>query len=139
MKVKVLNILVLTAILSGLLTATDALAEERQLLTDRDGFCSSLRLLNKQLLTRHIQESRTRLRQQQADLRAKVKNQRFSGLDTIITIALPGGLLYAAIKHNAQLDERRQLERVTREITQLSGDLLTFQSAASSLQVAALD
>ena len=139
MKPKALQKLILAILLTGVFATTDALAGDRQILQDDEGFCASLPLFEKQIVTQHIRESRAKLRQRQAELSTKVKNQNFSGLDIIITIALPGGLLYAALKHNYQLDERKQLELVTLEINQLSGDLLTFQSAASRLKVAAVN
>mgnify|MGYP001821125191 FL=1 len=54
-----------------------------------------------------------------------------------ITLVMPGGLLYAAVKRGNQLNERKTLSLVAEEINQLSGDLLTFQSSASSARIAA--
>jgi hypothetical protein len=138
MQPKKLKNLVLTLILTSFFTATDVTADNRVISEDNAGFCITLPLIDKQILTKRLSETCAKLRARQSDLRTKVKNQHFGSLDTIITIALPGGLLYAAIKRNFQLQERKQLKLITQEINQLSGDLLTFQSAASNLSIAAL-
>ncbi|MEN8168552.1 MAG: hypothetical protein ABFR65_13885 [Pseudomonadota bacterium] len=138
MQPKKLKTLVFTLILTSFFAATGVTAGNRVISEDNAGFCITLPLIDKQALTRQLSDTHVKLKAQQADLRVKVNNQHFSNLDAIITVVLPGGLLYAAVKHNFQLQERRQLKLISQEINQFSRDLLTFQSAASGLRIAAL-
>lgn len=117
----------------------NSLAEERVIISDPDGFSITLRLIDRQTLMQQIRETRLTLRGQEADLQERIEHHGFSPVDTLITVAMPGGLLYAALKQNNNMMERKTLATLTHEINQLSADLLTFQSAASGLRMVALN
>ena len=129
---------VFALMLACTIAVTEAPADQRFITQDSEGFCTTLPYLEKEAIARHIQESRLRMNERKLELEKRVKNQRFSVLDVAITLVMPGGLLYAAVKRGSQLKERKTLSLVTQDIKQLSGDLLTFQSADSNLRIAAV-
>jgi hypothetical protein len=120
------------------LTVTNSFAEERFIVTDAEGYSTSLRMVDVKTLTQRIRTSRSTLQGQRDALAKQVAKQRFSSLDTLITIVMPGGLLYAAIKRGSQLEKRQDLAQLTQDINQLSGDLQSFEIAYGDLQIASL-
>lgn len=119
-------------------TVGSSFAEDRFIEPDIAGFCTSLRAVELEGLAQRIRERRTTLQKQRSLLAKQVEKQRFSGLDTLITIVMPGGLLYAAIKRGNQLEGRQQFAQLNQDIHQLSGDLNHFEIAYGKMQIASL-
>ncbi|MEN8178334.1 MAG: hypothetical protein ABFS39_06885 [Pseudomonadota bacterium] len=132
------KIIVMSFIVACSFTSTNTLAEERFIEQDAEGFCTSLRLVEKIPLTQRIREWRAVLQEQHTALAERIEKLKFSALDTIITVVMPGGLLYAAVKSNNQLERRQDLTLLSEDIEQLSGDLHTLESTPGNLRIAAL-
>lgn len=117
--------------------ATDTLAgETRMVLADSQGFCASLPQVDRENLAQRMQQSQGWLAQQQSRLSARVEKLRFGKLDTLITLVMPGGLLYAAIKKGSHRQEQQRLEQVTQDLSQLNADLLALSTQAAEHKVA---
>jgi len=68
------------------------------------------------------------------------KNRRFNAKDGAISLILPGGLLYAAIIKLRHDDIKKQLHNISKQLNELSLDLIALKSVHSSnTLVAALD
>ncbi len=136
MKSPAVKSLVMSLFVTCCFAATNGIADDRFIKQDTDGFCTSFRVVENGTLTKRIRAGRSTLQQRQATLAQRVSKQKFSGLDALITIVMPGGLLYAAIKRSNQLVKRQELTQLTQDINQLTGDLLTLESASGKLQIA---
>jgi hypothetical protein len=128
----------LTSLMVLLFSTSQVYADGLTVIQDDQGFCYTLEVLDNTTLTSNLIQARDEMRLKQANLENRVKTQKFSFLDTVITVVMPGGLLYAAIVRGKQKGREKQLALVNQDIHQLSADILTFQSAASKLQVASL-
>jgi hypothetical protein len=133
------KILLIALILGGIFTTTDTLAEERIIQQDPAGFCISLPQVEPISLTQHIREWRASLEAQQLALEERIERLKFNTMDALITLVMPGGLLYAIVKRSKQVQRRETLSLLTRDIEQLTGDLQTLGSVSVTMQVAALD
>lgn len=134
-----LKIFVLALISGLLLNSSNAMAENRYVLEDCDGFVTSLPNLDRESLSHNIDNHRTELRNQQSNLQVRVAEGSFSKLDAAITIVMPGGLLYAAYKTERQHALKTNLAQVNQDIDQLSSDLLNLASLDNKLVLASLD
>ena len=134
------NKILLTALILGaVFTTTDTVAKERIIQQDQAGFCISLPQVEPISLTQHIREWRASLKAQQLVLEERIERLKFNAMDTLITLVMPGGVLYAIVKHSKQVQRRQNLNLLTRDIEQLTGDLQTLESVSVTMQVAALD
>ena len=139
MKTTALKSIVISLLVTCSFTTTQSVAGDRFIQQDPAGFCTSLRLVEHETLTQHIRAGRSTLLRQQTALTQHVEKQKFSGMDTLITLVMPGGLLYAAVKHGKQLEKRQELKQLTQDIQQLTGDLLILESTSGKLQIAAFE
>ena len=115
------------------------MADERLIKPDADGFCISLRQVEPITLQHHIQVWRSDLEVQRKTLAARIEKLKFNTVDALITIVMPGGLLYATVKRTKQTQRRQNLNLLTQDIEQLTGDLHTLGSIYPETQIAALD
>jgi hypothetical protein len=138
MKMQRVHKLMLTSLMVILFTSSQVYADNLTVMQDAQGFCYSLEIKDSTTLTNTLVTARDEMRLKQSSLQDKVTKQKFGFLDTVITIVMPGGLLYAAIVRGKHKGREKQLAQVTEDIHQLSADILTFQSTASTLKVASL-
>jgi hypothetical protein len=81
---------------------------------------------------------RSQLMQRKQVLVQQVADKKMDGGDAIITVIMPGGLLYAGYK-KARLEQAKdELARVNADIEEISGDLLAMQSWPTPVVVAQL-
>ena len=138
MKTLAKKFILMNLVLAFTMTSASVLATDRFVQQDSEGFCTSLPQVENITLTHHIREWRTNLLEQQQRLAERVEQLKFSALDAVITLVMPGGLLYAAVKRGNHLEKRQDLSLLTQDIEQLSGDLLTLEAISANLQIAAL-
>ena len=93
---------------------------------DRDALVENVRLL------------RSRLIQRKQELLQFVADQQLDGGDALITVIMPGGLLYAGYKKARYESAKDELDRVSEDIEEYSDDLLAMQSAPVPLAMALL-
>ncbi|EGV49891.1 hypothetical protein [Candidatus Endoriftia persephone] len=129
------NKTLVVASLAAALFSSSLPAEERPLQVDSQGFCSSLPSVDRVELSQHILKLHNNLQHQQAELTRAEIEKRFDSTDAVITIILPGGLLYAAYRKADHLKTKARLEQVSSDLNRLSVDLVAF-NPIGSIQVA---
>ena len=138
MQAQTIKNLIMSFLITCLFVTTNSIAEDRFLRQDGEGFCISFRNVELDVLVQHIRQDRAFLQQQQKEQADMVEKQKFGVLDTIITIALPGGMMYAAIKTSKHYEQRQKLADLTEEINLLSGDLHIFETTNGKTRIAGL-
>lgn len=104
-------------------TATDILVVQLPGV-DRDVLIEQLRALRSQLI------------QRKQALIQSVSDKKLDSKDAIITVIMPGGLLYAGYKKARYEQAKNELARVSADIEEYSGDLVAMQSRAEPVAVA---
>jgi hypothetical protein len=85
-----------------------------------------------------IRAYRTFLTRREAEIAKYLDENQLDAKDTLITIIMPGGLLYAAIRTGNLEQAKAELAEVTEDMEELSSDLLAMQAVAGELTVAQL-
>lgn len=135
-----LNPLILIAILlSCVCHSAHADEQKRFIHQDSEGFCTSLRDISDVTITHHLQEVQLELQTQMSQLKEQVQKKSFKAIDTLITIVMPGGLVYAKLRHDSFKRSKRALAEVSEELELISGDLVAFQTANGELMVAKVE
>ena len=118
--------------------ATDGLNRDWTPTENAGGFYTALPAVNnKQLvgLLRNYQEALTRREQ---EITRYLDENRLDTADVLITVIMPGGLIYAAVR-KANLEEARaELTEITDDMDELSRDLLAMQAGTGELTLAQL-
>jgi len=94
--------------------------------------------VDRDALVENVRQLRSRLIQRKQELMQLVADQQLDGGDALITIIMPGGLLYASYKKARYESAKNELDRVSEDIEEYSGDLLAMQSAPLPLAMALL-
>ncbi|MCU7845476.1 MAG: hypothetical protein KZQ93_16735 [Candidatus Thiodiazotropha sp. (ex Monitilora ramsayi)] len=140
MKKTHLNPLILIAILLGCLChSAYADGQKRFIHQDSEGFCTSLRDISDITITHHLKEVQLELQTQVSQLKQQVQKKSFKTIDTLITIVMPGGLVYAKLRHDSFKKSERALAEVSEELELISGDLIAFQAANGEFMVARVE
>ena len=90
------------------------------------------------LLIEQIKTLRSQQIQRKQALVQIVANEKLDGGDAIITIIMPGGLLYAGYKQARYEQAKNELARISADIEESTSDLLAMQSMSESVLVARL-
>jgi outer membrane murein-binding lipoprotein Lpp len=122
-----LTLLLLLTALSGNCFADEM--ESRQQISDNSGLTISLQQVNHPLLLLELQQLQQELWHQQINLLTQVTNMSFGAVDAIITIVLPGGLLYAFNKKMKQQQAKNNLHELNSELLQLQVDIKQMRLA----------
>lgn len=83
-----------------------------------------------------LQTLRAELNANKDQFTKDVENTRFKTSDTIITIVMPGGLLYAANKKRRHAQAKKELRLVTAQLNGFMRDLDFLQDTASKTLLA---
>jgi hypothetical protein len=94
--------------------------------TNADGFVVEIPAIDPQLLAEQLEDLRAELLLRQAELVTEVKDLELDGTDAIITVLLPGGLIYAGYRKHEYEMARHDLVEVNAEIDELTRDLVNF-------------
>jgi hypothetical protein len=103
--------------------------------TDTDGFVVEIPAIDPQLLAEQLNDLRAELLLRRAELITEVADLELDGTDAIITVLLPGGLIYAGYRTHEYEVARRDLAEVTAEIDELARDLANFGSTLGLVAV----
>ena len=87
----------------------------------------------------HVRSFHSDLQTRQAQCAEDVEDTRFKTHDTLITIIMPGGLLYAVNKQQRHEKAKQAYLKVSRQLQDLQQDLAHFQAASSEAAFALLD
>jgi hypothetical protein len=87
------------------------------------GFITRLQTVDTATLTEQVQVLRSQLIARKQQLVEEVDEKRLDSGDALLTIIMPGGLLYAGYRKAALERARNHLAEVSEDITQYSRDL----------------
>jgi hypothetical protein len=90
------------------------------------------------LLIEQIKTLRSQQIQRKQALVQVVANEKPDGGDAIITIVMPGGLLYAGYKQARYEQAKNELARISANIEESTNDILAMQPMSESVVVALL-
>lgn len=136
---KTLNLnplLIIALLLCSALQYAQAADPQRYLNQDSEGFCTTLPDVSDITIAQHLQETQLNLRSRLADLQQQLKRKSFKAIDTLITVVMPGGLIYAKLRLDSYKRSEKALALVSAELDQISGDLVSFQTENGELLVA---
>lgn len=122
-------------------TIAAAESQNRAHVANDAGFYTVLPAVKSDQLIRLIRTYQADLTQQEEAITQYLGENRMDTTDALITLVMPGGLIYAAVK-KANLEEARtELTEITKTIDELSRDLLAImaiQAGTGQLSVAQL-
>ena len=131
---KQLTSLTLLLLLSTLCSNCFAVeGESRQLHTNNTGFTVSLQQVDQPLLLLELEQLQQDLWNQQVNLLTQIAEMSFSVVDAIITIVVPGGLVYAFNKKLNHKKAKTDLNALNIKLALLQEDM-----SALNLQIAQL-
>jgi len=102
------------------------------------GFYIDLPAVSLERLIKQVRAYRAALAQREEQLAQYVDEHGLDVKDTVLTVILPGGLLYAAIRTENLRQAKAELAEVGDDMEALARDLLVMQAAAGDLTVAQL-
>jgi len=92
--------------------------------------------VDREILAEDVRTLRSQLIERKQALIQIVADKQLDGGDALITIIMPGGLLYAGYKKVRYEQAKNELDRVSADIEEFSGDLLAVQSWSAPVLVA---
>jgi len=95
--------------------------------------------VDREVLADQVRLLRSQLIQRKQVLVESVADRKLDGGDALITIIMPGGLLYAGFKKARYEQAKNELARVSADIDEFSSDLLAVQSWSAPVMVALHD
>ena len=102
------------------------------------GFYTALPAVNNKQLVGLIRNYQDALTQREQEITRYLDENRLDTADVLITVIMPGGLIYAAVR-KANLEEARaELTEITDDMDELSRDLLAMQAGTGELTLAQL-
>lgn len=97
------------------------------------GFYTVLPSVNSEHLAELLKLYRASLEQREEEVSRYLDENQMDAADVLITVIMPGGLIYAAAK-KADLEEARsELTEITDNMSELSRDLMLLQAQTSKL------
>jgi len=114
-------------------------AEQAQVtVTTPNQFVIQLPTVDRVALVEQVRTLRSKLIQRKQALVQIVADKKLDGGDALITAIMPGGLLYAGYKKARYEQAKNELDRVSANIEQYSGDLQALQSRSAPVAIAQL-
>jgi len=107
-------------------------------LTGPDGFVTQLPAVDSDKLAEQLDELRSLLIARKQELTRELAEDQLDTGDAVLTILLPGGLLYAGYRKAVYEHTRHALEEVSEDIDEFSRDLAFLQGQMSPVAVARL-
>ena len=131
------GLFILIAIFCTTLMLQAAHAEQAPV-TDSNQLVIHLPDVDHELLIEQIKTLRSQQIQCKQALVKIVANKKLDSGDAIITVIMPGGLLYAGYKKASYELAKNELARISADIEESTNDLLAMQSMSESVVVARL-
>ena len=100
------------------------------------GFITQLQVVDDGTLAEQVQVLRSRLIVRKQQLVQEVDEKQLDSGDALLTVLMPGGLLYAGYKKAAYERARNDLAEVSDDITEYSRDLSALAEKAASVTLA---
>ena len=102
----------------------------------QDQFIIQLPDVDHEKLVEKVEILRGQLIQRRQTLEQMVADKKLDSSDVIISVLMPGGLLYAGYKKIRYEQAVNELVHVNADIEEISGDLLAMQSSSTPVVVA---
>jgi predicted transcriptional regulator len=103
-----------------------------------DGLVTNLPAHATHEMLQHAQSIRSDLQSRQTQCAEDVESTRFKTHDTLITIVMPGGLLYAMNKQQRHAAAKQAYNQVSQQLLDLNEDLARLQVSANQQAFAML-
>ena len=129
-------LLFIALLLCSAFQCAQAADPERFLIRDSEGFYTSIPNVSTITVTQHLIEAQENLKIRLANLEQQVKRKGFKVVDTLITVVMPGGLIYAKLRLDSLKRSQQAAARVSDELDLISGELVAFQTENGELVVA---
>ena len=95
-----------------------------------EGLTVNLPALSRAELKTRLAQFQARMSQQKAELSINEEEARFDAKDALITLVMPGGLLYAAYRQQQHHQTASRFEQVSERLDELRSDLVAFRVTA---------
>jgi len=102
------------------------------------GFYVTLPVVDSNQLIERISAQRASLAQREQEVRRYLEDHQLDARDMLITIIMPGGLLYAAARKGNLEQAQAELTEISAVLDELSRDLVAMQAVAGDLSMAQL-
>jgi len=102
------------------------------------GFYTDLPTVNSNQLIGLIRAYRASLTHREREIMRYLEENRLDAKDMLIAVILSGGLLYAAVRKGNLEQAKVELAEMTKDMDELSCDLLAMQAVAGELTLAQL-
>ena len=103
-----------------------------------DQFIIQLPGVDREMLVEQVEKLRGQLIQRKQVLEQAVAENKLDSSDAIITIFVPGGLLYAGYKKVRYYQAKNELANISADIEEFSSDLLAMQPMPTQMAIAQL-
>ncbi len=122
-----------------LLPGVHAADNERFLVADNEGFVTTLPNVSDITVSQHLIELQQDLETEIGLLKEEVKRKSFKAIDTLVTVIMPGGLIYAKLRHDSYKRSERKLLSTSDRLDEISGELVAFQAENGEFLIAIAD
>jgi hypothetical protein len=109
------------------------------LMQDGEGFVTSLPNVSDVTVTQHLLELQQDLQTELTLLKQEVERKSFKAIDTLVTVIMPGGLLYAKLRLDSFKRSEVKFNRISDELAQISGELVAFQADNGEMIIATVE
>jgi hypothetical protein len=130
------SLYLITLLFCGLLQCAQADDNDRFQMQDSEGFVTSLPNVSDVTVTQHLLELQQDLETELTLLKQEVQRKSFKAIDTLVTVVMPGGLLYAKLRMDSFKRSEHKFNRVSDELALISGELVAFQADNGELIIA---
>ena len=103
-----------------------------------EGLVIQLPAVDIDALAEQLRELRSSLISRKQKLTNELETKRFDSDDTLLALVLPGGLIYAGYKKAAYERARHNLDEVSENIAEYSGDLALLREQLQPVAIAQL-
>ncbi len=100
-----------------------------------DGFSVMTPVVNTDAVIDELVVLKAELARSERVLAQQVEQKKVTGSDNVLSLLLPGGLIYAAYKRDAYSRAVEKHELLSRQYAEISSDLVTFRSVQPTVLV----
>jgi hypothetical protein len=102
------------------------------------GFYVALPAVDTDRLIERISAQRASLTQREQEIREYLEDHQLGAKDLLITVIMPGGLIYAAVRKGNLQQAQAELDQINAAMDELSRDMVAMQAVAGDLTMAQL-
>jgi hypothetical protein len=102
------------------------------------GFYVALPAVDTDRLIERISAQRASLTQREREVIQYLEDHQLGAKDVLITVIMPGGLIYAAVRKGNLQQAQAELDQINAAMDELSRDLVAMQAVAGDLTMAQL-